>query len=392
MLSFIHAGDVHLGNPMSGLSRNLPNNWQEAVQSAGYQAFDKLIDAAVNQRVDFVLFPGDLLNGAGQSAKVQATLLRGFLKLQKAGVQVVLSFGNHDYEAFSEASLAWPENVHVFGHEVEEIVLKAKDGQRVAFVGFSYADRAERRDRLADFPNKGANVDYAIGLYHGMQGKPGDDYAAFSLDAMLKKGYDYWALGHIHQRAVLHEEPTIAYSGNLQGLNRKETGAKGAYLVKEEGGRLLSTFLDLAPLRFEEKVLDNPSGLLDLLKELQGTSFEQPTLLSLRLQGSIGEELRLAAAQGDLLEKVQQAFLGSTDFWPIHFFVEEKVSVSKPAFAAIDFDEAIEQTVGTESLLNLLSDEVPLAIREYFSEEEGQAAVTLKLRQLFEQGEGSDEN
>src|SRR6185437_2809217 len=48
------------------------------------------------------------------------------------------------------------------------------------------------------------------------------------------KGYDYWALGHVHQHAILHQNPHIVFPGNLQGRHIRETGPKGAYLVAVE--------------------------------------------------------------------------------------------------------------------------------------------------------------
>jgi DNA repair exonuclease SbcCD nuclease subunit len=52
------------------------------------------------------------------------------------------------------------------------------------------------------------------------------------------KGYDYWALGHIHKRCIISEHPHIAYSGNTQGRHVRETGAKGCLLVSVEDGQL----------------------------------------------------------------------------------------------------------------------------------------------------------
>ncbi|MBS9337407.1 metallophosphoesterase family protein [Fructobacillus parabroussonetiae] len=392
MLSFIHAGDVHLGNPFTGIAKNLPDKFQTAIQNAGYESFQRLIQSAVSNQVDFVLFPGDLLNGAGQSAKVQATLLRGFLALEKAGIQVLLSYGNHDYQALSDWHQTWPKNIHVFGSEVSEIRLKSRDGQLVGFTGFSYANREENRDRLADFPSRDPELPYEIGLYHGMQGKSGDRYAAFSVEQMLQKGYDYWALGHIHQRLLLHERPTIAYSGNLQGLNRKEVGAKGALLVKESSGQLVSTFLDLSVVRFEQAVVESPAHLLELVRYLQEQTFPKLTFLSIQLSGTVGSDIQAAAVNGDLLERIQQSLGANSMVWPIHVDFDKGKTVTRPAFASLSFEGAIDETVTTENLLAQLSDEVPLAVREYFSQEEGQAAVRTALNQLFELEGGDNEN
>src|SRR5690606_24082540 len=49
---------------------------------------------------------------------------------------------------------------------------------------------------------------------------------------LIDKRYDYWALGHVHEREVLHENPWIVFPGNLQARHMKETGPKGATLVE----------------------------------------------------------------------------------------------------------------------------------------------------------------
>ncbi|MFC4760639.1 metallophosphoesterase family protein [Fructobacillus durionis] len=386
MLSFIHAGDVHLGNPFTGLSKNLPKAFQDAVADAGYVAFDRLIQEAIQQQVDFVLFPGDLMHGAGQTARLQATLVKGFLALKEAGIQVVLSFGNHDYQAYEGVKNAWPDNVYVFGQEVQEKILMTRTGERVAFVGFSYRDRSERRDRLVDFPVRNESIDYEVGLYHGAVGQVGDDYAAFSIEEMLQKNYDYWALGHIHIREVLHEHPVIAYSGNLQGLNRKETGPKGALLVRDSGQGLEPTFLSLAPVRFETLEMTDCRSFLDFIGQLKQVEFDSTTLLSIELNGDIPAEMQADQADGRLLDKVQLALPESGKVWPIHIALSHKQKLVKPAFAQMDFDQAIRQTIEGQPLTANLSDEVPLPIRDYFTSKEGQQAVQEALEELFSEG------
>jgi DNA repair exonuclease SbcCD nuclease subunit len=63
---------------------------------------------------------------------------------------------------------------------------------------------------------------------------------------------DYWALGHVHVRAVLsHERPLAIYPGNLQARHVNETGAKGFYLVDVEDGRANASFVEVGLVRFD---------------------------------------------------------------------------------------------------------------------------------------------
>ena len=65
------------------------------------------------------------------------------------------------------------------------------------------------------------------------------NYAPCSLEELVAKGYDYWALGHVHQGQVLHEQPHVVFPGNLQGRHVREAGPKGACLVTVEMGEVV---------------------------------------------------------------------------------------------------------------------------------------------------------
>ena len=81
-----------------------------------------------------------------------------------------------------------------------------------------------------------------MGLLHtSVTGREGHQpYAPCGLETLVDRGYDYWALGHVHTREVLHERPWVVFPGNLQGRHARETGPKGATLIDVEGGRIAS--------------------------------------------------------------------------------------------------------------------------------------------------------
>jgi DNA repair exonuclease SbcCD nuclease subunit len=79
---------------------------------------------------------------------------------------------------------------------------------------------------------------FNIGMLHtAVDGRRGHDlYAPCNLSRLQAKGYDYWALGHVHQREVLCEDPWILFPGNLQGRHAREIGSKGVSLVSVKDG------------------------------------------------------------------------------------------------------------------------------------------------------------
>ncbi|MBW2275302.1 MAG: DNA repair exonuclease, partial [Deltaproteobacteria bacterium] len=81
---------------------------------------------------------------------------------------------------------------------------------------------------------------FDIGLLHtSLDGRPPhDDYAPCSLDTLRSKGYQYWALGHVHKREEVSRDPWIVFPGNVQGRHIRETGPKGCSLVTVEDGEV----------------------------------------------------------------------------------------------------------------------------------------------------------
>ncbi|GAP00510.1 metallophosphoesterase family protein [Fructobacillus ficulneus] len=390
MIKFIHAGDVHLGNPFTGLSQNLNSDFQNKIQEATYQALDHLVETAIDQDVDLVLFPGDLFHGSDNSALIQDRLNQVLRRLDQAEIWVAVSFGNHDFSQSSLAHPLWPDHVLVFGEAVETKTVTLKNGQKVALTGFSYGDRQHNHSELSEFPYKDQTVDYHLGLYHGVVGQDGEAYAAFNLNEMVAKGYDYWALGHIHQREILHENPVIAYSGNIQGLNRTEAGVKGFYLVSDtEGLELKPEFYPAGPVLWQSIRIANCPDFATLQDILTDHHFNQPTLLTIQLTETVGEELLANDEAGLLVEKLQGQRASQAQYWPIRVEIkadQKDHGPNLPLPAGVDFHEIINQVVQPGVVGEWLSDQAPAFVRDYFYSEVGQADLADRLAKILARG------
>jgi exonuclease SbcD len=110
---------------------------------------------------------------------------------------------------------------------------------KVALHGRSFANRAVQENLALSYsePEEGW---FNIGVLHtSCDGRPGhDNYAPCTVQDLIQRGYQYWALGHVHTYEQLNEQPPIVYPGNLQGRNIRECGAKGAVLVRVEDGEV----------------------------------------------------------------------------------------------------------------------------------------------------------
>jgi DNA repair exonuclease SbcCD nuclease subunit len=109
----------------------------------------------------------------------------------------------------------------------------------VAVHGRSFSRREETEDLAAGYPERVAGA-LNVGLLHtALEGRAGHDrYAPCRVETLVNRGYEYWALGHVHQREVVHREPFVVFPGNLQGRHARELGEKGATLVSFEGDRI----------------------------------------------------------------------------------------------------------------------------------------------------------
>ena len=238
---FIHTADIHLDSPLKGLAGQ-EGSAADRVRTATREAFENLVGQALQEEVAFVIIAGDLYDGDWRDYQTGLFFVSQMGRLAAAGVPVFLLYGNHDAESQITRRLVLPGNVKTFsGRKPETFQLEEL---RVALHGQSFRQRDVADNLVPAYPEPIAGR-FNIGVLHtGLGGMGGHaNYAPCSLDDLVNKGYDYWALGHVHQAAVLHERPHVIFPGNLQGRHIRETGPKGAYLVTVADSELTETLL-----------------------------------------------------------------------------------------------------------------------------------------------------
>lgn len=316
---FIHAADLHLDSPFRGLAK-APDAVRADLADSTFAAVRRLTDMAIAEKVDFIVIAGDLFDEADRSLKAQLALLKEWERLEKEGIAVFAIHGNHDHLGGKRAKLELPRNVHIFGSEsVTHKPAYRRDGELAAFVyGMSYGQRAETRNLAAAYRLE-SGAPYHIGLLHAnVGGNPSHDaYAPCSIDELAASGFDYWALGHIHKRGLLHEYPHIVYAGNIQGRNPRETGAKGCYLVDvADRKRTEMRFVPLDTVRWVENEvsIEGVTTEQELLRRLQRTAAkireeEEGRSIMLRFKlhgrGELHSKINQPSALDALLEELQ---------------------------------------------------------------------------------------
>lgn len=232
-MRLVHAADLHIDSPLLGLER-YEGAPVEQLRRATRRATENLVELCIDERADLLLLAGDLYDDDWRDYSTGLFFAAQMARLKEAGVPVVWIRGNHDAASKITRHLRLPDNVRELSTKRAETVLFEDLG--VAVHGMGYPSPSVEGSLVECYPAPLAGH-FNVGLLHtAVDGRPGHArYAPCSVSQLVNKGYDYWALGHVHTREVLHQDPWLVFPGNLQGRHMRETGPKGASLVHTEG-------------------------------------------------------------------------------------------------------------------------------------------------------------
>jgi DNA repair exonuclease SbcCD nuclease subunit len=292
--NFVHAADLHLDTPFDGVGRSSPE-LRKKLRDATLDAFDDLVRLCIEEEARFLVLAGDVYDGPERGIRAQLRFRRGLQELDEAGIDVFIASGNHDplSAAGWKAVESWPGRVRFFGERVESFPV-VREGQTLARVhGISFP-RREVTENLAERFSRHPDPVFQVGVLHATLGahEGHAPYAPTTMETLAASGLDYWALGHVHTRSTLRAHaPTVTYPGNLQALSPRETGPRGALLVRvDERGDATPEFRALDRVRFARISVDT-SDIADL--------FALQTRLSALAEdarnGSEGRDLLLSA-------------------------------------------------------------------------------------------------
>jgi len=237
-MRFIHCADIHLDSPFLGLE-NYPDAPVKEIREATRRSFERIVELAIDKQVSFILIAGDLYDGDQQDYRTVLFFMRQLARLKDAGVHVFLAYGNHDAASKLTKSLKPPANLFIFPSDRVHTEIDKVDGVAIHGQSFSRPDTTE--DLAALYPARLPGL-LNLGLLHTcLSGAAAHlPYAPTSEDLLRSKGYQYWALGHVHSRRVYSEDPWIIHPGNTQGRHARETGEKSCELVTAEHSEIVS--------------------------------------------------------------------------------------------------------------------------------------------------------
>ena len=319
-LRFVHTADLHLDSPLKSLATRDPS-LAHAVRTASRTALTRTVDLCVDEAVDALVIAGDLYDGDQRSMHTAAALTREMRRLHEAGVPAYVVRGNHDARSRITRELALPDNVH--GYDGRGGTHLLGDG-RAAFHGVSFTKAHAPESLVAKFRAPRPDA-WNVGVLHtSLAGAEGHDvYAPCAVADLVGRGYDYWALGHVHVRAVHREHaPAIVMPGNPQGRDMGEDGPRSVTLatLDEAAGTRLEA-RTVGPARFERLTLDATGvpdwqtlvrACEDALVERREALDEEQLICRVELVGDSPLAWR-AARDADVLEELLRGTAGGLD-------------------------------------------------------------------------------
>ncbi|MEX2118668.1 MAG: DNA repair exonuclease [Pirellulales bacterium] len=317
MFKFVHAADIHLDSPLRGLER-----YEEApvdeIRGATRRALANLVQLAIDEQAAFLLLAGDLYDGDWHDHQTGLFFVGQMARLREAGINAYLIAGNHDAANRMTKSLRLPDNVRQLSTGQPETVPLDECGTMIHGQGFATAACSD--DLSQRYPAATPGY-FNVGVLHtSATGRPGHEpYAPCTLDGLRTRQYDYWALGHVHQREVLSHDPPIHFPGNIQGRHIRETGAKGCLLVSvDDQRRATAEFRPLDVIRWEQLAVeagsaDDEGDVLNrfqaALEQLLRHGDGRPLALRVDIRGPCRAHQRLVSQPERWINEVRAAAL-----------------------------------------------------------------------------------
>ncbi len=338
-MRIVHAADLHIDSPLRGLP---PYDGAPiaAIRDATRRACERLIAFCIDSKASLLLIAGDLYDGDWKDFSTGLFFAKEMSRLREANVRVVIVRGNHDAASQITRSLRLPDNVKELSSRKAETIVFEDLG--VAVHGRSFPERAVTSDLSREYPAPIAGA-LNIGLLHTCAtGRAGHEpYAPCSVEWLRDRGYDYWALGHVHAREVLSQDPWIVFPGNLQGRHVRETGSKGATSIEVVHGKIESVVhVPLDVVRWTECNVDVEASasvhdVLDAARAALGREIDhaEGRVLAARIivRGPEAAVMRVAAQRDAMTAEIQAIANDLRDVYFEKLKIETTTKAARPA-------------------------------------------------------------
>jgi DNA repair protein SbcD/Mre11 len=327
-LRFVHAGDLHLERPLSGVSE-IPEHLREAFLEAPYLAAEQIFETALTEGADALLLSGDVVHLDRAGPRAIVFLSEQFKRLADHGIVVYWAGGQVDPADAWPPAAALPPTVHRFPAGRVGNFEHQRDGKTVARIqGISRSPGQAVDDSGFHRDAKGL---FTVGVAHGTAASAGQE----------GDRVHYMALGGQHRRQTVDQSPGIAhYAGTPQGRDPGEVGAHGCTVVTvDESGHVKTTFVATDIARWISETIELTAGAdeetllgqMDArIANLKSKHPDRDLLITWKItgRGELLDNLRPGGLSEELLAVLRQRYgKQSPAVWSIALQCEEPLCV-----------------------------------------------------------------
>jgi len=221
---FSHISDTHLGLQQYGL--------EEREQDV-YDSFNQAIDISIKDKVDFVIFAGDIFHTPNPSGKAILQMANALKRLKQNSIESFFILGEHDISRIRATPVSYVYHNLEFSKYVGR-------GEPVYYKDVMIAGLDKiRKNEITAFEEKFRKLDSLAKQHNGHkilvlhQGITELNQFAGELNASdLPKNFTYYAMGHLHDKLVKdfdHLGGPLAYPGSTEmttseGIKETEKG------------------------------------------------------------------------------------------------------------------------------------------------------------------------
>jgi hypothetical protein len=231
----------------------LPDHLREIFVEVAHRAASNVFQAALAERVDFVVLAGDVIDASLAGPRGVLFLREQFALLAEKNIAVYWAGGAAECLNAWPKNISWPANVAIFSADQPAVCEVVREGRSICtLVGQSRSIDTTQGFALSHAAGRvTAESPFVIGVVYG-------DYGESELRA---QAIDYWAMGGQHDLTLPVEgHPMIHYPGTPQGRSYDEPGSHGCTLVEVTEQREIRTRPVIADvLRYETVRLKLPA-------------------------------------------------------------------------------------------------------------------------------------
>ncbi len=288
-LRCLHLADLHLGWRPRELSGR-----EEERRRERDGLLKKAVDLVLtpNSGIQMVLMVGDLFETHRPEIGLVDSVLQELRRLEKANIPLITVPGNHDEVTYNDSvyrqrRAEWP-GVLVTNPMPEKVKTITLGGTAYHFYSLAYTGGLTRvTEPLREFPRV-SEAGVHMGVFHGsLDWEAGERSLPLSSQGLAQAGYDYVALGHIHQyREKVVGQTLMLYPGAVEGTSFSDPG-EGFFTVAEIGEGFPEIKKIPARVRAYQQVKLDVTGMdeeADLEKEIEKRA-DPEAIVEIRLQG-----------------------------------------------------------------------------------------------------------